>query len=85
MGNLLGIVVHAANIHDTKSGILAAQKACKKYPSIQAFCTDAGYLGTFIAEVQQRSGAWWAFPRKSSLMSRKNFRGAGLSNAPLAG
>ena len=54
MGNLLGIVVHAANIHDTKSGILAAQKACKKYPSIQAFCADAGYRGTFIAEVQQQ-------------------------------
>ena len=54
MGNLLGIVVHAANIHDTKSGILAAQKACKKYPSIQAFCADAGYRGTFIDEVNQQ-------------------------------
>lgn len=54
MGNLLSIVVHAANIHDTKSGILAAQKACEKYPSIQAFCADAGYRGTFIAEVQQQ-------------------------------
>ena len=54
MGNLLSIVVHAANIHDTKSGILVAQKACEKYPSIQAFCTDAGYRGTFIAEVQQQ-------------------------------
>ena len=54
MGNLLGIVVHAANIHDTKSGILAAQKACKKYPSIQAFCADAGYRGTCIDEVNQQ-------------------------------
>ena len=52
MGNLLGIVVHAANIHDTMSGILAAQKACKKYPSIQAFCADAGYRGTCIDEVK---------------------------------
>ena len=52
MGNLLGIVVHAANIHDTKSGILAAQKVCKKYPSIQAFCADAGYRGTCIDEVK---------------------------------
>ena len=32
-----------------------------------------------------RSSAGWTFPRKSSLMSGKNFRGAGLSNAPLAG
>lgn len=34
--------------------ILATQKVCEKYPSVQAFCTDAGYLGTFIAEVQQQ-------------------------------
>ena len=62
MGNLLGIVVHAANIHDTKSGILAAQKACKKYPSIQAFCADAGYRGTCIDEVKvtpHNSAARW--------------------------
>ena len=31
------------------------------------------------------ASAGWTFPRKSSLMSGKNFRGAGLSNAPLAG
>ena len=54
MGNLLGVVVHATNVHDAKSGILAAQKACEKYPSIQAFCADAGYRGTFIDEVQQQ-------------------------------
>ena len=29
MGNLLAVVVHAANIHDTKSGILAARDAVK--------------------------------------------------------
>lgn len=54
MGNLLSIVVHAANIYNTKSGILAAKKACEKYPSIQASCADAGYRGTFIDEVQQQ-------------------------------
>lgn len=43
MGNLLLVVVHAANIHDTKSGIFAAQKAIQKYLSIQRFCADAGY------------------------------------------
>lgn len=37
MGNLLGIVVHAANIHDTKSGILAAQKACKSIRQFKPF------------------------------------------------
>ncbi|WP_081646415.1 hypothetical protein [Oscillibacter sp. 1-3] len=47
MGNLLAVVVHAANIHDTKSGILAARDAFEKYPSIQRYCADAGYRKTF--------------------------------------
>ena len=42
------------DIHGTKSGILVAKKACEKYSSIQVFCADAGYHGTFIGEVQQR-------------------------------
>jgi len=42
MGNLLSVVVHAANIHDTKSGIIPAKKAFEKYPTIQKFCGDGG-------------------------------------------
>jgi len=34
MGNLLAIFIHAANIHDTKSGIVPAHSACLKYPAI---------------------------------------------------
>lgn len=56
MGNLLAVVVHAANIHDTKSGILAARKACERYPTIRAFCADAGYRGTFVRDVAQELG-----------------------------
>lgn len=51
MGNLLAVVIHAANIHDTKAGILAARDAFKKYPSIQRFCADAGYRKTFEQDV----------------------------------
>ena len=47
MGNLLAIVVHAANIHDTKSGILPARKAYEKYPTIKKFCGDEGYRKSF--------------------------------------
>lgn len=54
MGNLLSVVVHAANIHDTKSGILAAERAYAKYPSLQAFCADAGYRGTFVEQVLEK-------------------------------
>ena len=53
MGNLLAVVVHAANIHDTKSGILPARDAFGKYPSIQRFCADAGYRKTFEQDVSQ--------------------------------
>ena len=35
MGNLLAVSVHAANVHDTKSGINPAKKAFFKYPSIK--------------------------------------------------
>ena len=52
MGNLLGVVVHAANIHDTKSGILVAELVCKKYSSIKKYCADNGYRGTFVSLIE---------------------------------
>ena len=56
MGNLLAVVVHAANIHDTKAGILAARDAYNKYPSIQRFCADAGYRKTFEQDISSELG-----------------------------
>ena len=56
MGNLLAVVVHAANIHDTKSRILAAREAFEKYPSIQRFCAYAGYRKTFEQDVSRELG-----------------------------
>ena len=52
LGCLLSVVVHAANIHDTKSGISTAKRAYKRYPSIQKFCADAGYWGTFVSDLK---------------------------------
>ena len=52
----MAVVVHAANIHDTKSGILAARDAFEKYPSIQRFCADAGYRKSFEQDVSQELG-----------------------------
>jgi putative transposase len=56
MGNLLAVVVHAANIHDTKSGIGPAKLAYERYPSIKNYCADAGYRGTFILDVDEILG-----------------------------
>ena len=56
MGNLLSVAVHAANIHDTKAGIFTAKQAYERYPSIQKFCADAGYRGTFVSDVDEQLG-----------------------------
>jgi putative transposase len=56
MGNLLAVVVHAANIHDTKSGIEPAKLAFENYPSIKRFCADAGYRKTFVLDIDEMLG-----------------------------
>jgi putative transposase len=55
-GNPLAISVHAANIHDTKSGISPAKKAFVKYPAIIRFCGDDGYRKSFEEAVLQQLG-----------------------------
>jgi len=56
MGNLLAVVVHAANIHDTKAGINPAKRAFEKYPTIQRFCGDEGYRKSFVENVKEILG-----------------------------
>ena len=56
LGCLLSVVVHAANIHDTKGGISTAKLAYERYPSIQKFCADAGYRGTFVSDAKEQLG-----------------------------
>lgn len=48
LGCLLAVKVHRANLHDTKAGIFPAIQAFRKYPTIQKFCGDGGYRGTFV-------------------------------------
>ena len=51
IGNLLGVIVHAANIHDTKAGIMVVDKSLQMYPTIKAISADAGYRKTFEQDV----------------------------------
>lgn len=51
MGNILGVKVHAANVHDTIAGIKVAKLAYKQYSTIERFCGDEGYRGTFEIDV----------------------------------
>ena len=75
MGNLLAVVVHAANIHDTKSGINPAKQAYEKYPTIRKFCGDEGYRKSFVEAVKELLGLevdisarikpeWEVFPKR---------------------
>jgi transposase len=57
MGNLLAIIVHAANIHDTVSCIESALFAFERYPPIKRFCAGAGYRGTFVKDADEILGA----------------------------
>ena len=48
MGNLLKVVVGAANIHNTVAGCEVFRFALEKYPSVLGICGDAGFRGTFV-------------------------------------
>ena len=56
LGNILAADVHAANIHDTKSGINPAKRAYGKYPTIKKFCGDEGYRKSFEEAVLDKLG-----------------------------
>ena len=49
----MNVVVHKANLHDTKIGIWAAAIAFLLYPAIEKFCGDGGYRKTFVDEVKK--------------------------------
>ena len=48
LGNLTQVIVHAANIHDTKPGGEVLKAAALKRPTIEAFSGDAGYRDTLV-------------------------------------
>ncbi len=75
MGNLLDVVVHAAHLHDTKSGFLVARKVMVQFPTIKAFSADAGYRKSFeemmIEEFgcpvdisEKIKGSWQIIPKR---------------------
>lgn len=54
LGCLLSIVVHSANIYNTKSGIATTKQAYERYPSVQKFCADTGNRETFVSDVKEQ-------------------------------
>ena len=64
-GRLLHVKVHAANIHDTKSGCDVFDRVKEKFPTIKGFSADEGYRGTPADHVEKEMGLKWKFPRNS--------------------
>ena len=56
LGNLIQVIVHAANVHDTKGGCEVLQAATTKCTTIKAFSGDEGYRGTAVAFVENTLG-----------------------------
>ena len=53
LGNLIQILVHAANLPDTKGGSEALQAAAVKHATIKPFSCDEGYRGTAVEFVEK--------------------------------
>lgn len=85
MGNLLAVVVHVANIHDTKPGIHPATKAFEKTPSIKRFCADAGYRKFFEEDVWEVLGLGVDISEKIKPHEWEKLPGGGSWNVPWPG
>lgn len=48
LGNLIEVLVHAANTHDSKAGCDVLKAAAAKHSSLEAFSGGAGYRGTAV-------------------------------------
>ena len=85
LGGLLSVVLHAANIHDTKVGISTAKRAYERYPSVQKFCADAGYRGTFVSDLKEQFDLDVDISEKIKPHQWENFLGDGWWSAPSPG
>ena len=56
LGNLLCVMVHAANLSDTKSACEVLYRAVDKWSSLKAFSGDAGYRGTAVDFASEELG-----------------------------
>jgi putative transposase len=52
-GNLHQVLVHKANIHDSKGGAVLADIILRQYNRVKKFLADLGYRGFFVEVVTQ--------------------------------
>jgi len=79
MGNILKVVVHAANTHDTVGGCYIIELVKLIFRTIIGVCGDAGYRGTFFefaksiglkVEIVERIGSKWTILPKRWIVER---------------
>ena len=75
----MAVTVHAANLHDTVSGILPATLAFSSYPGIKRFCGDDGYRKTFESNVLETLGLGVDIAKRITPSLRSFPRGGWLS------
>jgi Transposase and inactivated derivatives len=56
MGLLLGIIVHAANIHDSKGAMGVIEQLRHRFPRLSKIIADGGYRGELIDKVKSAFG-----------------------------
>ena len=54
LGCLLSVYVHAANVHDTKSGMLLLNKLLKNILLLKSFVLILATRGTFVNDIQKQ-------------------------------
>ena len=76
IGCLLSVVVHKANLHDTKMGYWAASWATFTCPTLEKICGDGGLSGSFVCKAYKYFGliveiskklkphGWQALPKR---------------------
>ena len=69
LGLIWAVHVHAANQADTMEGCVLADLAMENAPSVQAWCADAGYRGTFERHLRER----WNLPAHISERIKDGF------------
>ncbi len=56
LGDLIAVIVHAANMHDTKAGCDVLAITAREHSTIKAFSGDEGYRGTAVEFVETAPG-----------------------------
>lgn len=77
LGLILVVVIHAANIHDSKGAIDVISNLKDRFPKLRKIVADGGYRGELIENVKKHLGGYWKLysdlmPPKSSQYYQKD-------------